>query len=127
MSAQRIELVASATQTASGNSAAFAVNTATMGSLGVDVTAENMTDFDAWLEGSDDGGTTWYPIPPDSITVDSTRAVTRNPTSADVVVSHAAGAEKFTGEFKHLPWDRVRLAWALTGTDITFSASLVVK
>jgi hypothetical protein len=127
MSAQRIELVASATQTGSGNSATFSVNTATMASLGIDVTAENMTDFDAWLEGSDDGGTTWYPVAPDSITIGSTRVVTRVPTASDAVVSHAAGAETFAAEYKHLPWDRVRLAWALTGTDITFSASLVVK
>ncbi len=127
MSAQRFELVASTTVTASGNTIGFAVPTLTMVLIGVDITAEDMTDFDAWLEGSEDDGTTWYPLAPDRRTVASTRVTTVEPTDCLIVASHAASAEKFSGEFKHLATDKVRLAWALTGTDITFSASLVGK
>jgi hypothetical protein len=127
MSAQRIELVASTTVTSSGNtSPGTAVPTLTMALVGVDITAENMSVFDCWLEGSEDDGTTWYPLAPDSITVASTRVVTVNPTANEIVVA-AAAVGKFSGEFKHLAPDKVRLAWALTGTDITFSASLVGK
>lgn len=127
MSSQRQEMVASATQTATGNSASFPVPTVSMISVGVDVTAEDMTDFDAWLEGSDDGGTTWYPIPPNTRTVGSTRTTTVDPTDCLIVASHAAGAEKFWADYNHLATDRIRLAWSLTGTDITFSASYVGK
>lgn len=131
----RIELVASQTFTTSGNSDAVSVPTAVMAMLGVDITAvvATITDFDVWLEGSDDGGTTWYELPCDLVlkssgtgTANSVGATQRN-----VVDSYTtASAAKFVGIYKALPADMVRLRWILTGTGSpseTFSASLVVK
>ena len=124
MSAKRIELLASAAQTASGNSAAFDVPTLTMAMVGIDITVDDFTDFDAWLEGSDDNGTTWYALEADSEVVNSTRVDAQNQVD---IASSASGVEKYSGVFKHLATDKVRLAWSLTGTSITFSASLVGK
>jgi hypothetical protein len=130
--AERIELVASATQTASGNSAAFSVPTAVMAMLGIDITAgSTVTKLDIYLEGSDDGGTTWYELPCDVVmktsAVDADNAATSAP-QRDVVKDKAStAAEKFTGIYRQLPADYVRLRWIFTGTSFTMSASLVVK
>jgi len=129
MSAQRIELVASAQQTANGNSAAFAVNTATMAMVGLDITAyTGATGFTAWLQGSDDGGTTWYDLVADQV-LDSTAVEIGGTvlTNERDICDDVAAAGKHSAIYKHLAADQVRLAWDLDGTDITFSCSAVVK
>lgn len=125
MSSRRIELVASATQTATGQSAAVAVPTLSMAMVGLDITAENATDVDFWLEGSDDGGTTWYPLCHDWASKDDNTEVA----GPNVMIAETVAAvAKYMALYRHLACDYVRLAWAFnTATDITFSSSLVGK
>ncbi|HOC18440.1 MAG TPA: hypothetical protein PKK95_09240 [Vicinamibacterales bacterium] len=132
--ATRFALLASQAQTASANSSAVQVATITQAVVGIDITAGSGTvsDFDLWLEVSDDGGTSWYPLAPDVVIVDSTRAATWNVDAdhAYIVDSKASTtAEKYLAVFKQVPADYVRLRWTLTGTtpSLTFSADMVGK
>lgn len=131
MSARRIELVASAVQSGSANSDAFSVATLTMGVVGVDITAITSTpDLDIWLQGSDDGGTTWYDLPYDQQLTSAAAAadLTANTHKRNINgTSSAAAVSKHAAVYKHLAADVVRLAWVLTTGTITFSASLVGK
>jgi len=129
LAAERIELVASAQQTASGNSASFKVSTIKMAMVGVDVTAVTaVTDLDVYLEGSDDAGTTWYEIPCDfSLRTESDGTPATVSTNQRDIASSITATGKFVGIFKHLPADYVRLRWILAGTNFTMSASLVGK
>lgn len=131
MSATRTELVASGAQTASGTSAKFQVPSAGDLFVGVDVTTgSSITTFDAWLQASDDGGTTWYDYPADLV-LKSTTSGTGNTVTAnarDIVDNKTTTtAEQFCGVYKRIAADYVRLRWALTGTSVTFSASMVAK
>lgn len=129
MSSRRIELLASATQTASGQSAKFAVTTLTMGMVGLDVTAaDTVSDFTAWLEGSDDGGTTWYELVADHV-LPSTGVAAGGTVAANDrdICDGVTAAGKHAAVYKHLCADYIRLAWTLAGTSVTFSASLVGK
>lgn len=132
--ATRVELLASAAQTASSNSASFKISTIDHAVVGVDITAGSGTvsDFDLWLEVSDDGGTTWYPIAPDVVVVGSTRAATWTVDLDDayIVDSKASTtAETYLAQFPAISADYVRVRWTLTGTtpSLTFSVSLVGK
>jgi hypothetical protein len=128
MAVQSLALQASATQTATGNGAWFAANTATMLSLLADITAGvAITDFDLWLEGTNDKSqAAGYPIQADQVCGPGRTASTNN--RIEVVLNKSTTtAEKFSALFKHLPWAFVRVAWALTGTSVTFSATATVK
>lgn len=131
MSARRIELVASAAQSGAANSDSFSVATLTMGVVGVDITAITSTpDLDIWLQGSDDGGTTWYDLPYDQqLTHTGTATDTTAGTNKRNIngATSAAATGKHVAVYKHLACDYVRLAWTLTTGTITFSASLVGK
>lgn len=131
MSATRTELVASSAQTASGVSAKFQIPSAADVMVGVDITAgTSITTFDVWLQASDDGGTTWFDYPADLV-LKSTTSGTANSATAntrDIVDNKTTTtAEQFVGVFKRIAADWVRLRWALTGTSVTFSASMVAK
>jgi hypothetical protein len=122
-------LLASATQTATGQSAAFAVPTLTMAMIGVDITAvSSVTDFTCWLEGSDDGGTTWYELVADQV-MEHSGAQTENAPDNDQrnIVDSKTATGKHAAVYKHLATDYVRLSWYFAGTSVTFSASLVGK
>ena len=133
--ADRIEMLASAAQTASGVSAAFKVSTFTQAVVGVDITAGSGTvaDFDLWLECSDDGGTTWYAVAPNVVVTHSTRAAswTTDADDAYIVDSKATTtAEKYFAQFQTLSCDYVRLEWTHTGgssPSLTLSVSMVGK
>ncbi len=129
MSAKRIELVASAAQTATGNSNASSVPTITMAIVAIDITAVSaLTDFTAWLEGSDDGGTTWYTLIADWAVKNDTDATKTAPAlDQRDICKETSGVSKHIAQYGHLPTDTVRLAWNFSGTSVTFSASLVGK
>lgn len=134
--ATRTEMVASAAFTASGNSAAFSMSTATSIVVGIDVTAASGTTpvLDLWLQASDDGGTTWYDMPADWALKTATTAAagTLTPSSGagvrDIVDGNATTGA-FLGVYKHLATDKIRLKWVISGTtpSFTFSASVVAK
>lgn len=132
--ASRTELQASAAQTASGNSASFKISTIDHAVVGVDITAGSGTvsDFDLWLEVSDDGGTTWYPIAPNVVVIGSTRAAawTTDLDDAYIVDSKASTtAETYLAQYPAISADYVRVRWTIAGTtpSLTFSVSLVGK
>jgi hypothetical protein len=135
MSATRIEMLASATQSATGNSAAFSVPTLSMAMIGVDITAFSGTTptFTAWLQASDDGGTTWYDVPNDLALISATTAATGTMSATarrniiDTLVISVA--QKHYALYRQIPSDTVRLNWVISGTTptITLSASLVAK
>jgi len=135
MSASRIEMAASAAQTATGNSAAFSVPTVGMAMVGIDITAFSGTTptLTVWLQASDDGGTTWFDVPNDLALISATTAATGTMSSTarrnivDTLVISAA--QKHFALYRQLPGDTVRLNWVISGTtpSITFSASMVAK
>jgi hypothetical protein len=131
MAADNFEIVPPGSQSASAASPWFTVDTATMLMVGVDITVGvSVTRFDAWLEGSDDGGTTAYEIPADLTLVSDASAAGQTPAAnaRNIINNHTGtGAKKAIGIYKHLPTDRVRLRWILNGTSVTFSSSAVVK
>lgn len=132
--ATRIELQASAQQTASGNSSSFAINTITMAAIDINITDVNGTPgtIDIWAQGSDDN-TNWYDIQADVVTetADNATESANNSTAPqrDIVDGYAtAAALQAVGLYRHLPWRYIRIKWKLaTFTDFTFSAELIGK
>jgi len=132
---QRFEMLASAAQIGSGNSAAFPVPTMSMLMVGVDITLVSGTTptLGIWLQGSDDGGTTWYDLPYDlqmtsfNAAADVTAFTARRNINGSAL---AAVISKHVAIYQELPTDTVRLAWIIGGTatpTFTFSASAVGK
>lgn len=129
MSSRRISLVDSAIQTATGQGASKAIPTLTMGTVFVDITAATaVTDFTCFLQGSDDGGTTWFDLVADQVAL-HTGTVTGGAITVDDRDIHdgATAVSAAVAVYKHLPVDYVRIAWTLAGTNITFSATLIGK
>ena len=134
MSATRSEMVASAAFTASGVSAAFPIPTANHVMVGVDITAASGTPvLDLWLQGSDDGGTTWYDMPFDIALQTSTSATEGTTRSNDRSIidnrTSTTVPAQFIALYKSVATDRIRLKWIISGTtpSFTFSASMVAK
>lgn len=136
--ATRTEMVSSAVQSASGNSAAFSIPTATNLMVGIDLTAcGGSTVATVWLQGSDDGGTTWYDYPADLVLQGANTAATGTLSSApgrrNIVDTLTCGSSltlvPYVAVYKGIATDRVRLKWILSSvtTGITFSASMVAK
>ena len=127
---QRTELLPSAAQTASAASSGQQLSTIQQAIVGVDITAGSgtITDFDLWLECSDDGGTTWYRLVADHVVIDSTGADSQDQVNI-VDNKTTTAAERYLAVYQVLPSDYVRVRWTLTGTtpSLTFSVSLVGK
>jgi len=131
---QRFEMVASAAQISTGNSAAFPVPTMSMLMVAVDITAVSGTTptMGIYLQVSDDGGTTWFDMPYDlqltfaAAAADVTAFTARRNINGSAL---AAGTAKYLAIYKEIPGDTVRLAWVIGGTtpSFTFSASAVGK
>ena len=131
MSKSNTELLASAVQSASGNSASFPIRTQTMAVVGIDITATSGTSeaLDIWLQVSDDGGDTWYDfiysqqMTSDDAAADINAAATNRNING---VSSALDVGKHLAIYRHLPAGHVRLKWVISGTTptFTFSASL---
>ena len=126
MSAQRFAIQSSTAQTANGNSAQHQVSTGSMLALFVDLTAVSGA-FDLWLQGSSDGGTTWFDLAADLVTetADSATEVTSTTDTRDIADGETA-VGKWAAIFKHLPVDFIRIKWRVT-TSATFSVLAVAK
>jgi hypothetical protein len=131
--ATRIELLASAEQTASSNSAAMRVSTIDHAVVTVEITAGSGTVvFDCWLEASDDGGTSWYVLPADQVLESYTGATenTVSTNSGDIVDNKTTtAAASYVATYKDLSPDYIRVRWTLTGSTpaLTFAVRLVGK
>lgn len=133
MSATRIELQGSAAQTGSSQGASKPIPTITMAAVLLDITAGSgtITDFTAWLQGSDDEED-WFDIVADQVMNSTAVAAGGTVTTNDrdiVDGKSTTTAEKFMAVYKHLPFKYVRFAWALAGTtpSLTFDAVLIGK
>lgn len=133
MGATRTELQASAALIASGNTAKFALETASEIMVGVNVTAQSGTTpvLDMWLQVSDDGGTTWYDMPAD-YTLKTNNAAGQGTFvigARDIVDGLSAATGDFLAVYKSVASDWVRLKWIISGTtpSFTLSASMVAK
>lgn len=133
MAANQFDILASATQTASGSGGSIDVPTGTMLEVSADVTAQTaISAFSLWLETSDDGGVTWYEMPFDqtiknagSVAAEGTdrqnkRNIVNNESTSAVVA-------KYTAIYKHLAAALIRIRWFFTGTNITFKVRGAVK
>ncbi len=135
MAARDIELHASAAENGIASGGSRSIPTLTMAVVSVDITAGAGTGlaFSVWLQGSNDGGTTWFDIPYDqkaNTPAAGTADVTASTNKRNIVdAKSTTSAEKFQAVYKHLAFQMVRLAWAITGTtpSFTFSAFLSGK
>ncbi len=133
--AKTIELVAANTvATGDGEGLKKRLPTITMAIVGIDVTAASGTTpkFTAWLQVSDDGGTTWYDFPADLILKSSAIATDLTATANARNICDEideTGEGQYLAIYKHIPSDYVRLKRLVSGTtpSYTFSANLVGK
>lgn len=134
--ASRTELVASAAQTATGNSGTFHYSTSTSLMVGVDITAVAGTteQLDLWIQASDDYGTTWYDLPADYVLKAAPASATAGTVATamrDIVdAKTTTTAEQFVAIYKSIPTDTIRVRWVISGTggpSFTFSVSAVAK
>ncbi len=128
MPAQRLALVPSATRVSNGAGSPFVVSTATMMFVALEITAENLTGFTCWLQGSDDGGTTWYDLVADHVLDHTGIEIGGTVLTLERDICDDTGiVGLFMAIYKHLPVDTIRIAWDIDGTDITFAVNAVVK
>ena len=107
----------------------------TMLFVGVDVTAVSGSfsageGLSCWLQSSDDGGTTWYDIAVDWRLLTATGPADNAATATTRNISDDCQAvEQWCALFRHLPTDRIRLKFDISGTtpDFTFSVSAIGK
>ena len=127
--AERIQLQRNALQTASGHGADHDVSQYDSALVTVNVTGTNaLSDLTCWLEGSDDGGATWYELPADQAFTNSGGGTDPTVTTDDRdVIDGMNGTAKATAVYRHLATDKIRLGWSLTGTSATFDAAAILK
>lgn len=98
----------------------------TMAVVTVNVTAITDTpNLDVRLQGSPDGGVTWFDIPVDLRTdEDGGTAMTEDLSvvNADLTSS----VEKFTGVYKHLPYDTIRARYEVAESGTTSDVTLAI-
>jgi len=132
MASARTTLVALAVFTSSGNSVDMPVSTGTMMAVEVDITAGSGTPtLTLWMEGSVDGGTTWFRLLADLLNTDINGTITDVATARSNIVngSTVTTADRYSAVYKHLPCDRVRTRWTITGgtPSRTFAVYVGVK
>lgn len=126
MSKTRFDILASAAQTATGQGGQISV--AGIKSLGlfVDVTNVSGTLSALYLQGSSDGGTTWYDLLAEAsviLTSGSTAATSSTSWGRNINIdAMSSGAvRKIWASYPRCFGDYVRAAWVLSGTSATFS------
>lgn len=118
----RAEFIPSSIVSSSGATGGHAVPTVSMIAVSVNITAVTGTStpsIDLYLEGSDDGGTKWYPIFYD-------KAGAATATAADVSAgtnkrningtSAATAVGAWMAEYKHVPPSMIRLRYVISGS-----------
>lgn len=131
MAAVRSTLVSGA-QTATGQSAAYAVKTISMAAVCVNVTAASGS-FAAWLQVSPDGGTTWHDFGHDILTKNDDGGAAGQDFACQIQrrnitgTSYVSAAAKFCAIYKHLASQYVRLSWYIAGTGATFTFTATLE
>jgi len=132
MAAKRTTLSVLAPFTGAGNSIDVDIQTGTMMHVEVDITAGSGTPtFSLWMEGSVDGSATWFRLVADLLNTDinGTIADVATPRSNIVNASTATTVDRYSAVYKHLPCDKVRARWTMTGgtPSRTFAVYIGVK
>jgi hypothetical protein len=120
MSKTRFELLAAAAQTASAQGGGVSVSGVKHLALCVDVTSVSASLSSVYLQGSSDGGTTWFDLlAQDYVYTTSGTTVTSGTNRRDVVTSITTGVVvKAIGTYVRFP-DFVRAAWVIAGSGPT--------
>ena len=131
MSSTRLELAASAAQTATGQGGAIAVGNLRELALCVEVTVVSASLTCVYLQSSGDGGTTWYDLLAEAYSnlTSSGTAGTSGTWTRNVVANLSTGAiMKAYGIYKAFG-DYVRAAWVIAGSgpSCTFSVKGIGK
>lgn len=130
MAAKRTTLVASQAWTAGGNSIDLDVLTGSMMYVAVPITAGSGTvsPFNLWMEGSVDGGASWFRLIADLVDASGTDVTTPRANIVNNKVTNAA-PETYGALYRHLPCDKVRARWGMAGTtpSLTFGVFVGVK
>lgn len=121
MSSTRIELLASAAQTATAQGSGIAVGNLKELAITVDVTVASGT-LTPYLQSSNDGGTTWFDLMAESVCV-VTSGVGPGTTGTNVRNIFAGSATTvMKGYAKYSTFgDYVRAAWIISGAGATFT------
>jgi hypothetical protein len=131
MSSTRLELLASAAQTASAQGGAIAVGNLRELALCVDVTSVSGSLTAVWLQASSDGGTTWYDLLAEAYanSTSSGTATTSGTWARNVIANQSTGAVLKSYALYKTFGDYVRAAWVIAGSgpSCTFSVKGVGK
>lgn len=125
MSSTRFEVLASAAQTATAQSGGIAVGNLKELALCIDVTNVSASLSSVYLQGSSDGGTTWFDLLCESyVYTTSGTTVTSGTWRRDVVTSFTTGVIlKALATYRAFP-DYVRAAWVIAGSGPTSTFSV---
>ncbi len=128
---ERIELLASAAQTTSGNGASIDIPGYRELLVTVNLTAGSgtLSAFSVYLEASDDGGSTWYELVAETVLKNTATAgdPTVNSAKRNIVTETAivSSATKWTAVYRTFG-EKVRARWLITPTS-TPSETFAVK
>lgn len=130
MAASQDTLVVTQAYTVSGNGPQFPVQFGSMAHVTIPITAGSGTvaDFDAWLEGSTDNGTTWTRLLANRIDENGTDVTTARSNIVNNKASTAAGV--WGAYYDFLACMLVRGRWAFTGgssPSLTFGMQIGLK
>jgi len=132
MSARVYELKTAGLVTGGGPAGEVPVPVHSMAVVTVDVTAVAGASpaCDFWLQGYDRFAKQWYDVPFD-------QSLTSNAAAADLAAgtnrrningtTAATGVSKHAAIYKHIPFEKVRLQWAFTGTTTSFTFSAAIS
>ncbi len=130
----RIVFAASAARTTSGVGSEVRLETATMLMLCLDITAVSGSfgageGLSAWLQYSPDGGRTWHDMPY-TLALDNAPAggggdVNATADGRNINATVQQAADKHTAIYADVPPRLVRAAWAISGTNPSFTFSLI--
>ena len=134
MSGRVYELKQAGAVTGGGPAGEVPIPVHSMAVVTIDITAVSGTSptADFWLQGYDRFAKQWFDVPYD-------QQLTSNAAAADLAAntnrrningtSAATGVSKHVAVYKHLPFEKVRLQWALGGTtpNFTFSSAISGK
>lgn len=132
MSARVYELKTAGTVTGGGPAGEVPIPVHSMAVVTIDITAVagGAPGCDFWLQGYDSFAKQWVDVCYD-------QQLTSNAAAADLTAntnkrningtSAAAGVSKHMAIYKHLPYGKVRLQWAFSGTTTSFTFSAAIS
>ena len=124
---QRLQFLSAVTVSGSGQTPAFNLTEVKQGAILLNITAVAGTSpvMSAWLQESDDGGTTWADVVSDvrqQTTADGVEIASE--TNKRNIVSSATTTGVYRAQYSNLNSDYYRFKYVLTGTGPQFTVSV---